>query len=133
MIKVKHEIAQRFSRLVRERRTIETHDRVRQTRTGRLEVALHAYLHLSVCSQARRVHDGPAYVFDVDTGTLRFLDMLAPRTVTPLAIDAFRDAAGKYRFRARLSVRGSNFWNAVMTEHATVAHGTGEAGVIRTI
>src|SRR6267378_546320 len=108
MIKLKHEIAQRFTGLVRERRTIEMYDGIGQARTGCLEVALHAHPHLPVHIEARRVHNGPAYVFGAASGAPRFLDMPAAGTVTPLAIDAFRDSARKHRFSSCPAVFGVN-------------------------
>ena len=59
--------------------------------------------------------------------------MFAARTVTPLAIDTFRNTSGEHGFGTRLAALRRNVRNAVVTEHATVRDGPCEAGMILTI
>src|SRR4029453_8255066 len=110
-----------------------TLDLIGEAEAGRLEVTLHAHLHLSFRIEPRRIHDGGADVLRFRAGDLSRPYMLAARSVTSLAIDTHGQTAGEHGLGAALSIRGRRFQIAVVTEHAVVSHFAPEALMIRPI
>src|SRR5215469_1146228 len=97
-IEEQDEASQRLSRPVRERPAIELNDRVRELHAVRFQMTLHTYLDLPAGSESRRIHDRLGDRLDARPTTLGETNVRAARTMTSLAIDAFRQGTCEMRF-----------------------------------
>src|ERR1051326_6661167 len=101
VIEIEFEIAEWFSRPVRERRTAKADHGIGQAQTGGFQMALHAYFELPFRRQPRRVDNLRPIFRGCGIPQLGGPDMFAARTVTPLAVDTSRQAGGEHcGFRA---------------------------------
>ena len=117
---------QGLARTVCERAAIISLNRVWQWEAGGLQMAGHANLHLALCAQPGRIHYGAADVLPLGACGRGQLHVPAPRTMTPLAIDAFRQRTLIDGLRERLLMPRGNRWIRVVAEHAIVCDGAAE-------
>src|SRR2546422_6167682 len=90
VVEVQFEIAERFSRKIRERRAAEADHGIGQARTGGLQMALHAHFELPLRRQPRRVDDLRPNFGWRGIAPLGCPDVLAARTMAALAVDSLR-------------------------------------------
>src|SRR5438477_7182255 len=89
MIEHQQKVAERLPRHKRKWSPVETPDQRGQRAARRLEVALHAQIHLQARTEPRWIHDTRAHVFQLRARGLHNAKVIAARAVTSLAIDAF--------------------------------------------
>src|SRR6478672_3023898 len=131
MVERQDKVAHRLTGLIGEWAALVALKRVRQRKTGGLEMADHAHFHLALRAEARRVDDRVAYVFPCGAGGARELRMPAAGTMASLAVDTFGQRSTRVdRFRKRLIVSRGDLRVPIVAEHAIVTDGTTEAVMV---
>ena len=95
MVESQQEVAERFPRHKRKWPAVKAPDQTGKRAAGRLQMALHANIHLQIRTEPRRVHDTRADVRHLRARRPHCPDVIAARAMTSLAIDSFRQVAGK--------------------------------------
>ena len=99
-----------------------------------LEMALHADFQLPVPAETRRVDDRLPYLFPRSIGRESRSHVCAPRPMTPLAINPFRNRVGEERKAGIAALRIVAFQRqAVMAEQALAGDGAAEVLLARAI
>jgi hypothetical protein len=109
VIEVLNVIAQRLTRMIRKNAAVELHDAARQFGAGGFEMALHAYVHLQIGREARRVNNGAANIVRGPALPHSF-GVRGAGTVTALAVDAVRKLRGKHRSAFTFRIAPGDPW-----------------------
>src|SRR5205814_262765 len=99
---------------------------------GRFQMTLHADFEPAPRIEAPRVHNCRADLFDARAGRDR-PDMIAPRPVTALAVDAFGEPAAIPGLASRRILARRQLRITVMTKHASEPDLAAESHVLRLI
>ena len=88
MIEIEDKVLQGLTGDVGEWLSIEPANQRGKAAAGRLQVALHAYIHLEFRIEPRRIHDAGTYICWPAAGSLCYANMPAAGTMASLTVDS---------------------------------------------